>query len=85
MSLEQKDLELIERIVYKSMDDIAVSIMRSFERLEERIDMGESRIYARMADVEDKHDVLKQDIHDAFDELKEQVQDLMRLRELTEV
>ena len=37
MALEQKDLEAFERILYKANDDIAVSIARSFERLEERI------------------------------------------------
>lgn len=54
MSLETKDLELVERIIYKNGDDIAVSIGRSFERLEERIDAAESRIYSRLADVEDR-------------------------------
>jgi hypothetical protein len=54
MSLETKDLELINNIVYKASDDIAVSISRSFERLEERIDAAESRIYTRLADLEDK-------------------------------
>lgn len=54
MSLDQKDLELIERIIYKNGDDIAVSIGRSFERLEERIDAAESRIYGRLSDIEDK-------------------------------
>jgi len=39
--LEQKDLELIERVIYKNGDDIAVSIGRSFERLEERIDAAD--------------------------------------------
>ena len=53
MSLDQKDLELIERVIYKNGDDIAVSIGRSFERLEERIDGAESRIYGRLADLED--------------------------------
>jgi hypothetical protein len=33
MALETKDLELIERVIYKNGDDIAVSIGRSFERL----------------------------------------------------
>ena len=42
MSLEQKDLELIERVVYKNSDDVAVSIALSFERIEERIDAAES-------------------------------------------
>ena len=56
MSLEQKDLELIERIIYKSADDVAVSISRSFERLEERIDAMESRLYSRLADIDDRID-----------------------------
>jgi hypothetical protein len=37
MALEQKDIELIERAIYKNGDDVAVSIARSFERMEERI------------------------------------------------
>lgn len=45
--------EKIERVIYKNGDDIAVSIGRSFERLEERIDAGESRIYSRLSDIED--------------------------------
>ena len=54
MSLNTKDLELVERIIYKNGDDIAVSIGRSFERLEERIDGVESRIYSRLLEMEDK-------------------------------
>jgi hypothetical protein len=53
MALDPKDLELIERIIYKNGDDIAVSIGRSFERLEERIDAAESRIYGRLIEIED--------------------------------
>ena len=40
--------------IYKNGDDIAVSIGRSFERLEERIDSAEARIYGRLADLEDQ-------------------------------
>ncbi len=54
MALEQKDIELLERIIYKNGDDIAVSIARSFERLEERIDSAESRIFSRLEDIENK-------------------------------
>lgn len=54
MSLDAKDLESIERVIYKNGDDIAVSIGRSFERLEERIDAAEARIYGRLAEIEDK-------------------------------
>lgn len=54
MAIDQKDLEQIERVIYKNGDDIAMSIGRSFERLEERIDSAESRIYGRLIELEDK-------------------------------
>jgi prefoldin subunit 5 len=73
MSLEQKDLELIERVIYKNGDDIAVSIGRSFERLEERIDAAESRIYSRLADLEDKVEAARQDIADNVGSLRDAV------------
>ena len=53
MAIDQKDLELIERVIYKNGDDIAIAMGRSFERLEERIDSAEARIYGRLADLED--------------------------------
>ncbi len=62
MALESKDLELIERVIYKNGDDIAVSIGRSFERLEERIDGAESRIYGRLVEIEDLIEGLKDDV-----------------------
>jgi predicted nucleic acid-binding Zn-ribbon protein len=43
--------EQIERVIYKNGDDIAVSIGRSFERLEERMDAAESRICSRLTDI----------------------------------
>lgn len=79
MSLEQKDFELIERIMYKNADDIALSIARSFERLEERIDGSESRIYSRIAEVEDKVEASRQDISDSLGEVKEEINGLRRL------
>ena len=54
MSLDQKDLESIERIIYKNNDDVAVSIARSFERLEERVDAAEARIHSRLSELEDR-------------------------------
>jgi hypothetical protein len=53
-SLTVRDLELIERMIWKNGDDTAVSIARSFERLEERLDGAESRLYSRMTDLEDQ-------------------------------
>jgi hypothetical protein len=81
MSLEQKDLELIERIMYKNADDVAVAISRSFERLEGRIDAVESRIYTRMADLESAVDGIRLEIVDAMNDLKESLRDSMRFRE----
>jgi len=56
MALDRKDLELIEQMIYKTSDDVAISIARAFERLEERIDAAESRLYSRIAEIEDKLD-----------------------------
>ena len=53
MSLNPKDLEQIERIIYKNSDDIAVAMGRALERLEERIDAAEARLYGRLSDIED--------------------------------
>jgi len=81
MSLDQKDLELIERLMYKSADDIAISISRSFERLEERIDASESRTYSRLSEVEDKIESSRQDTSDSLGEVREEVREVMRMRE----
>ena len=75
MAIEQKDLELIERVIYKNGDDIAVSIGRSFERLEERIDAAESRIYSRLAEIEDKIEAARQDASDNIGDLREELRD----------
>lgn len=58
-SLTKKDLELIEYILYKSADDVAVAIGRSFERLEERMDAIESRIYSRLGELEDMLTIIR--------------------------
>lgn len=81
MVLDTKDIELIEQIVYKCSDDIAVSISRSFERLEERIDAAESRLYTRMADLEDRIEGSRQDIADEVSEVKSEIREFSRLKE----
>lgn len=73
MALDKADLELIERVIYKNGDDIAVSIGRSFERLEERIDAAESRIYSRLAEVEDKIEASRQDLDDKLGDVREDI------------
>ncbi len=79
MSLEQKDLELIERVIYKQGDDIAVSIGRSFERLEERIDAAESRIYSRLSEIEDKIEASRQDLDDNIGDLREEIREMRKV------
>jgi gas vesicle protein len=76
MALQQKDLELIERVIYKNGDDIAVSIGRSFERLEERIDGAESRIYSRLAEIEDRIEASRQDLDDKLGDVREDIKDM---------
>lgn len=39
MSLAQKDIAIIEELMYKNSDDVAVCISRCIERLEDRIDL----------------------------------------------
>ena len=51
---QHADLEAIERVIYKNGDAVAVSIARSFERIEEKIDAVESRIYSRLTDLEEE-------------------------------
>jgi uncharacterized protein Yka (UPF0111/DUF47 family) len=64
-NLTQQAIESIERMIYKSGDDIAMSIGRSFERLEERMDAMESRLYSRIADVEDLIKMVEELIKDS--------------------
>lgn len=73
MSIEQKDLELIERVVYKSGDDVAVSISRSFERLEERVDAMESRLFTRLAEIEDKVEASRVSFSDELGDVREDI------------
>ena len=73
-SQTRKLIEAMECIIYKNSDDIAVSIARSFERLEERIDTSESRIYSRLADIEDKMCGWFQDFENMMDIVKEEKQ-----------
>lgn len=79
MSLEQKDLELVERIVRKTCDDIAVSFERGLERVEERLDGAETRIYSRMADLEEKIEDQKQTVADLIEAIREDIRELTKI------
>lgn len=85
MSLEQKDLELIESLIYKNSDDIAISIARSFERLEKRSNDSESRIYSRLSLIEDKIESSRQDVADTIGDIKEEIRDAIRFKNLEEI
>lgn len=78
MSLDQKDVDLLERIIYKNADDIAVSIARSFERLEERIDAVESRMHARVADAEDKIETARQELSGEISQVMAELREIAR-------
>ena len=78
MALDTKDLEHIERLLFKSADDVAVSIARSFERLEERMDSTESRLYSRIAELEDKVEGSRQDLSDELGLIRENMQEVLR-------
>ena len=75
--LTQQDLEQIERVIYKNGDDVAVSIARGFERLEERIDATESRLCSRFAEVEDRIEAARQDIADCIGNVREELRKTM--------
>jgi hypothetical protein len=85
MALDQKDIELLEKLMYKNSDDVAVSISRSFERLESRIEAVESRISCRIADTEDKLEGVRQDLADELGDVKNEVRDVLRLRDRMEM
>jgi len=52
MKLTKEDVDLIEGLVFQGADDLAVSIARSIERLESRIDHMETRLYRRIGELE---------------------------------
>ena len=49
--LKPADLEAIEQSLYRHGDDIAMAVSRAFERLEEKMDAMESRIYAHLTQI----------------------------------
>lgn len=78
MALDLKDLELIERIIVKHSDDIAISLARSFERLEEDMDRMEARIYSRITDLETASNRERTESTDAFNALAVDITGLVR-------
>jgi hypothetical protein len=79
MSFEQKDLELIEHMLYKNSDDISIAIGRSFERLEDRMDNIESRTYTRLADIEEKIEDTRQSLMDILEIVREDLREMSKI------
>jgi len=68
MALDRKDLEQIEATIYKNSDDIAISIARSFERMEQRMSDMEFSLYSQMSDLEDRLEMQAKTSTEALDE-----------------
>lgn len=66
MALTPKDLEQIERVIYKNGDDVAVSIARAFERMEERLAAMESRLYLQIDNCETDMNVAQRETEKKF-------------------
>jgi phage shock protein A len=66
-NFNEADLKAIERLILRYSDDVAISIARSFERMEERIDAMESRTYARLAEVEDRIEAVRRDLSEQLE------------------
>ena len=72
-------MELIERIIRKTCDDVAVSYERGLERVEERLDGAESRIYSRLADLEEKNEDRWQSVIETLETLREDIRELTKI------
>jgi hypothetical protein len=84
MALEQKDFEVIERIIYKNADDIAISIARSFERLEEHVDAAESRIHSKLGEIDERLEGVRQDISDNVGDVLSEIREFIRVKDSDE-
>jgi len=78
MGLDQQDLQRIEQAIDRLGGDIAAAIGRGFERLENRIDATESRLYSRFAEVEERVEGSRQDLSDEISPVRESVHELSR-------
>ena len=77
MAKDQKDIEQIERIIIKNSDDVAVSVARALERLEERVDATETRLINRIDDLESATALDQADIAAKFDALGKHITGLV--------
>jgi len=57
--LTQRDLEMIEDLIYKNGDDVAISVARSFERLERYVDSIGNKLHSRLGELEDTLTIIR--------------------------
>ena len=67
-------------MIFRNSDDIAISIARSFERLEKHYFDSEARLYSRLGEIDDRIDASRQDISDTIGDIKEEIRDSMRFK-----
>jgi hypothetical protein len=80
-NLNNIDIEVIEKIIFKNGDDISNMIARKCERLEQRIDMIESRLTERILTLSDNAETMRQELVDRLGDIKEEMNILTRTEE----
>ena len=68
MAIAPKDLEQIERSIYRNAHDIAVSLGQYIDALEAHVDGMESRLHARIGDLQEKLESLIEREREELDE-----------------
>ena len=80
-SLNNIDIEVIEKIIFKNSDDINNMITRKCERLEQRIDMIENRLTDRILTLSDNIETIRQELVDRLGDIREEINILTRNEE----
>jgi hypothetical protein len=78
MALDERDVALIEQLIYKCGDDIKSNVERSFERVHERISDSEKRISSLVLEMDDKLDGNQLGIIDVLEALREEHRSVLR-------
>ena len=78
MSLNQKDLEVIERAISKACHDLGNSLCRPFLLLEAKVDAAESRLSGRMNELSERIDTGREDIKQELDSMHGEIRGAQR-------
>ena len=77
MALDKTDIEHIERMISESADDIAVSISRSFERMEGGFDAEDSALYATLGNLADRIEACRKELSDSIAKVRGDTRELL--------